>query len=127
MSTDYKVTMHMSEHRSRSFPCANSDQKNQIPCSDYEKSYVGETGRPFTVRMKEPSMKVYTVTPDLSETGSSENLIYPTLCCESQSQSCVQSDLIYPTPAACMAYLTHFMRNKCGRINESPLCLHVKI
>ena len=25
----------------------------QIPCGDHEKSYIGETGRPFTVRMKE--------------------------------------------------------------------------
>ena len=30
--------------------------------------------------------------------GLSENLTYPTLCCESPSLLCVQSTLIYPTP-----------------------------
>ena len=38
-----------------------------------------------------------TVTPVLSETGLSENLIYLTLHCESPPPLCVQFTLIYPT------------------------------
>ena len=41
---------------------------------------------------------MYTVTSDLSDTGLSRNLIYPTLCCESPSLNCTQFYLIYPTP-----------------------------
>ena len=41
---------------------------------------------------------ISTVTPGLSETGLSENLIYPTLCCESPPLLCVLFTLIYPTP-----------------------------
>ena len=41
---------------------------------------------------------VCTVTPGLSNTGLYENLIYPTLHCESPSLLCVQFTLIYPTP-----------------------------
>ena len=40
----------------------------------------------------------YTVTPGLSDTGLSENLIYPTLCCDSPPSLCVLFTLIYPTP-----------------------------
>ena len=40
----------------------------------------------------------YTVTPCLSHMGLSQNLIYPTLCCESPSLGYLQSDLMYPTP-----------------------------
>jgi hypothetical protein len=47
-------------------------------------------------------MGVSTVTPRLSDTGFklSENLIYPTLSCESPSLRCVETILIYhgPTP-----------------------------
>ena len=39
-----------------------------------------------------------TVTPGLSDTSLSENLIYLTLCCESPPPLCVLFTLIYPTP-----------------------------
>ena len=39
-----------------------------------------------------------TVTPGLSDTGLSVNLIYPTLHCESPSLLCVQFTLSYPSP-----------------------------
>ena len=45
-----------------------------------------------------------TVTPDLSETGLSENLIYLTLHCELPSLLCVQFTLIYPTPSLSNKY-----------------------
>ena len=49
-------------------------------------------------RMMFMSKKYNTVTPGLSDTGLSENLIYPTLHWESPSPLCVQFTLIYPTP-----------------------------
>ena len=49
-------------------------------------------------------MHDYTVTPDLSETGLSENLIYRTVCCESILR--VQFTLIYPTPGLSDTFYT---------------------
>ena len=64
-------------------------------------------------------MYVCTVTPDLSETGLSEQLIYPTAP-NPIRPSCVQSNLVYPT---------HFIGNRCGPINEGPLdmCMTVVV
>ena len=50
-----------------------------------------------TVTMVTDALSLYTVTPGLSDTGLSENLIYPTFCCESPPL-CVLFTLIYPTP-----------------------------
>ena len=69
----------------------------------------------------EIEVKSFTVTPDLFNTGLSDNLIYRTLCCESPLLPCVLFTLIYPTPGLSdtwfiqhLVYLTHFMRNKHG-------------
>ena len=65
--------------------------------------------------------KIYTVNSDLSDTGLSGNLSYPTLRYESPSSSCVQSTLIYPTPGLSDT----FMGNRCRRINQSSLYIHI--
>ena len=60
---------------------------------------------------------IYTVNSDLSNTGLSGNLSYPTLFCESPSSSCVQFHLIYPTPGLSDT----FIGNRWRRINQIPL------
>ena len=54
-----------------------------------------------------------------SDTGSSVNLFYLTLCCESPSLSCVQSTQIYSP--SCLSEM--FYKDRCGhiRIYKAPL------
>ena len=67
------------------------------------------------VHVLSPPVKC-TVTPGLSKTGLSENLIHLTVHCESPPLLCVQFSLICPTTV----FLTHFMRSKCWWDRPGP-------
>ena len=64
----------------------------------YVCTYVHTQVHKIVVQTTQNATYVRTVTPGSSENGLSQNLIYPTICCESSLLCCVQSNLIYPTP-----------------------------